>query len=228
MADPFVCQRSVLRLCRPFVDPLLWRPEPGRSAGTVRSFLWRILAARPADEALLGLPAGLYRALSSIPSLYPFYQRLHRYAQGVVVGAPTRRSLTTWNGWHSVSIWDRTTYWETRLRSILWWRIMIFNCPLKFGCRSFFIPAGYFSFPAKLIPLLNQHRVTTVFWHPFALGTIASLRALDEYPAGISPVCVLCGEGDAGAPAELLEGACAIGPLHQSLWLHGDVHVLLL
>ena len=53
-------------------------------------------------------------------------------------------------------------------------------CPLKFGCSSFFIPAGYFSFPAKLIPLLNQHRVTTVFWVPFALGTIASLRALDE------------------------------------------------
>ena len=53
-------------------------------------------------------------------------------------------------------------------------------CPLKFGCSSFFIPAGYYSFPAKLIPLLNQHRVTTVFWVPFALGTIASLRALDE------------------------------------------------
>ena len=53
-------------------------------------------------------------------------------------------------------------------------------CPLKFGCRSFFIPPVYFSFPARLIPLLNRHRVTTVFWVPFALGTVASLCALDE------------------------------------------------
>lgn len=53
-------------------------------------------------------------------------------------------------------------------------------CPVFFGCSSFFIPAPYFTFPAKLVPLLNERRVSAVFWVPFALGMAANLRTLES------------------------------------------------
>ncbi|MCD8083986.1 MAG: amino acid adenylation domain-containing protein [Clostridiales bacterium] len=52
-------------------------------------------------------------------------------------------------------------------------------CPLKFGCSTVVIPPEYFSFPAKLIPFLNEHKVTAIFWVPFALSVVANLRGLE-------------------------------------------------
>lgn len=50
--------------------------------------------------------------------------------------------------------------------------------PLKFGCRTVLIPAEFFSIPAKLIPFLNERRVTCIFWVPFALCVVAEFDAL--------------------------------------------------
>ncbi len=52
-------------------------------------------------------------------------------------------------------------------------------CPLKFGCSTVIIPPEYFTFPAKLIPFMNEYGVTAVFWVPFALSVVANLRALE-------------------------------------------------
>lgn len=52
-------------------------------------------------------------------------------------------------------------------------------CPLKFGCSTVIIPPEYFTFPAKLIPFLNEYGVTAIFWVPFALSVAANLRALE-------------------------------------------------
>lgn len=51
--------------------------------------------------------------------------------------------------------------------------------PLKFGCTTVIIPPEYFTFPAKLIPFLNEYGVTAIFWVPFALSVVANLRALE-------------------------------------------------
>ncbi len=50
--------------------------------------------------------------------------------------------------------------------------------PLKFGCRTVLIPTEFFSFPTKLIPFLNEHRVSCVFWVPFALCVAAEFDVL--------------------------------------------------
>ena len=52
-------------------------------------------------------------------------------------------------------------------------------CPLKFGCSAVLIPQEYFSFPARLIELLNRERVTAIFWVPFALGMMAAFQAFE-------------------------------------------------
>lgn len=52
-------------------------------------------------------------------------------------------------------------------------------CPLKFGCSTVIIPPEYFTFPAKLIPFLNEQGVTAIFWVPFALSVVANLRGLE-------------------------------------------------
>jgi len=52
-------------------------------------------------------------------------------------------------------------------------------CPLKFGCSTVIIPPEYFTFPAKLIPFLNEYGVTAIFWVPFALSVVANLRGLE-------------------------------------------------
>lgn len=52
-------------------------------------------------------------------------------------------------------------------------------CPLKFGCSTVIIPPEYFTFPAKLIPFMNEYGVTAIFWVPFALSVVANLRALE-------------------------------------------------
>lgn len=52
-------------------------------------------------------------------------------------------------------------------------------CPLKFGCSTVIIPPEYFTFPTSLIPFLNEHHVTAIFWVPFALSVVANLRAFE-------------------------------------------------
>ncbi|MEY8337814.1 amino acid adenylation domain-containing protein [Lachnospiraceae bacterium 62-35] len=52
-------------------------------------------------------------------------------------------------------------------------------CPLKFGCSTVIIPGEHFVFPIKLIPFLNEHHITAIFWAPFALITAVSLKALE-------------------------------------------------
>lgn len=52
-------------------------------------------------------------------------------------------------------------------------------CPLAFGCSTVIIPSGYFSFPAKLFPFLNENRVSGIFWVPFALCAAADLGAFE-------------------------------------------------
>ncbi len=53
-------------------------------------------------------------------------------------------------------------------------------CPLRFGCSVYFIPPDAFMFPKQLVSLLNENRVTTVLWVPFALGMAAKLRAFEK------------------------------------------------
>ena len=52
-------------------------------------------------------------------------------------------------------------------------------CPLKFGCSTGIVPPEYFTFPVKLLGFLKEHSVTAVFWVPFALSVVSSLRGLD-------------------------------------------------
>lgn len=134
------------------------------------------LAARPADEALL---ASLRARIKSSDPLYIlFTSGSTGMPKGVVGTHQTVLNNLEWLASRFDLGPDDVLGNQAPLHFVVADHDLY--CPLKFGCSSFFIPAGYFSFPAKLIPLLNQHRVTTVFWVPFALGTIASLRALDE------------------------------------------------
>ncbi len=49
--------------------------------------------------------------------------------------------------------------------------------PLKFGAGMRIIPSALFSFPVRLSEYLNEHRVTAVFWVPFALSMAFNMDA---------------------------------------------------
>ena len=48
---------------------------------------------------------------------------------------------------------------------------------MKFGCSMVIIPPELFAFPVRLVEFLNEHRVTAIFWVPFALCMAANLNA---------------------------------------------------
>lgn len=48
------------------------------------------------------------------------------------------------------------------------------------GATMCVIPKMYFSFPAKLIAYMNEHKINTIYWVPSALGIVANLKALEE------------------------------------------------
>ena len=48
---------------------------------------------------------------------------------------------------------------------------------LKFGCSMVIVPPEDFAFPVKLVKLLNEYKVTAIFWVPFALCMAANLNA---------------------------------------------------
>ena len=48
---------------------------------------------------------------------------------------------------------------------------------LKFGCSMVIIPSEFFAFPVRLVSFLNEHKVTAIFWVPFALSMAANLDA---------------------------------------------------
>jgi amino acid adenylation domain-containing protein len=48
------------------------------------------------------------------------------------------------------------------------------------GATLILVPEHYYSFPAKLIDLLNQYKVNFVFWVPFVLINIANFKLFDQ------------------------------------------------
>lgn len=55
-------------------------------------------------------------------------------------------------------------------------------CPLKFGCSTVIIPSRFFTFPAELVSFIKKEKITAIFWVPYALCTVAKLRALEIVP----------------------------------------------
>lgn len=55
---------------------------------------------------------------------------------------------------------------------------------MKFGCSMVIIPPELFTFPVKLVQFMNEHRITAIFWVPFALCMVSNLNAFSsELPA---------------------------------------------
>lgn len=50
---------------------------------------------------------------------------------------------------------------------------------LRAGATLVIVPKQYFSFPVKLVELMNQHRVNTIYWVPSALSILANMKVFD-------------------------------------------------
>lgn len=48
---------------------------------------------------------------------------------------------------------------------------------MKFGCSMVIIPPELFTFPVRLVQFMNEHKVSAIFWVPFALCMAANLNA---------------------------------------------------
>lgn len=65
---------------------------------------------------------------------------------------------------------------------------------LKFGCSMVIIPPEYFAFPVRLVQFLNEHKVTAIFWVPFALSMVANLDAFKVEVPGYLKYVFFAGE----------------------------------
>ncbi len=50
---------------------------------------------------------------------------------------------------------------------------------LKFGCTTYLIPKGLFSFPTALVEYLNTHKINTICWVVSALTMVSALGAFE-------------------------------------------------
>lgn len=53
-------------------------------------------------------------------------------------------------------------------------------CTLRNGASLFIVPQSMFSMPKKLVPYLNEHKVTTVIWAVSALQILAVMKVLEH------------------------------------------------
>lgn len=65
---------------------------------------------------------------------------------------------------------------------------------IKQGCTTVYIPKKLFMSPRRLIELLNEWRVNTIFWVPFPLCIIANLGLLETYPPQYLEKVLFAGE----------------------------------
>lgn len=65
---------------------------------------------------------------------------------------------------------------------------------LKQGCTTVYIPKKLFMSPVRLIELLNEEKVNTIFWVPFPLCTIANLGLLEKSPPQYLEKVLFAGE----------------------------------
>ncbi len=72
--------------------------------------------------------------------------------------------------------------------------ILDIYCGLKNGATVFIIPKGYLTFPIKLLGYLNENKITTIFFVPSALCTLAKLHALEKIPLDTVNKVLFCGE----------------------------------
>ncbi len=72
--------------------------------------------------------------------------------------------------------------------------ILDIYCGLKNGATVYIIPKSCFVFPMQLLEYLNQNKITTIFFVPSALCTIAKLKALKKIPLITLKKVLFCGE----------------------------------
>ncbi len=72
--------------------------------------------------------------------------------------------------------------------------ILDIYCGLKNGATVYIIPKICFGFPIKLLEYLNEKEITTIFFVPSALCTVAKLKALTKIELKTVKKVLFCGE----------------------------------
>lgn len=62
------------------------------------------------------------------------------------------------------------------------------------GCTTIYIPKKMFMSPMKLMDMLNDNQINTIFWVPFPLRTIADLGILEKNPPNYLRKVLFAGE----------------------------------
>lgn len=107
----------------------------------------------------------------------------------------SHRAVIDYTEWYSETfhIDSRTTYGA---QTPLFFDMSISELysTMKQGCTTVYIPKKMFMSPRKLVELLNEKRVNTIFWVPFPLCTIANLGLLEKCPPKYLEKVLFAGE----------------------------------
>ncbi len=94
--------------------------------------------------------------------------------------AVSHGNVLSYTKWYSTAFEiDETTVFGSQTPFYFSMSVSDVYSTLRCGATMYIIDKVYFSFPIKLIELLNEQRINTVYWVPSALSIIANWRVFD-------------------------------------------------
>lgn len=107
----------------------------------------------------------------------------------------SHRSVIDYTEWYSDTFGiDNSTIYGAQTPLFFDMSISELFSTIKQGCKTIYIPKKLFMSPSKLIDLLNDNKVNTIFWVPFPLCTIANLGLLKKKPPSYLRKVLFAGE----------------------------------
>ena len=163
--------RSPLVLC----DEHTLEKARGFQLGEGRAVLWREAAATGPDEAAL---REIYeRSIDTDPIYIVFTSGSTGIPKGV---AACHRSVIDYvKQLSEILEFDGNTVFGNQTPLYFDACLKELYPTLKFGCTTYLIPKGLFSFPTALVEYLNAHRINTICWVVSALTMVSALGAFD-------------------------------------------------
>lgn len=113
----------------------------------------------------------------SMKSTDPIYSIFTSGSTGFPKGALlTNQNVISYINWY-VDCFDITekTVFGSQTPFYFSMSVSDFFSALLTGASYYMIPKSYFTFPAKLIDFMNEHKVNTIYWVPSALNIVAKL-----------------------------------------------------